>query len=54
MLEFFCGIVLSWEGKSNESRTELQRVLAEHPGNGDALQALINVELWSDHYDRVE
>ena len=41
------GIVLSWEGRYNESRDELKQVLAASPDHGDALAALINVELWS-------
>jgi YaiO family outer membrane protein len=32
----------------------LERVLVEHPGYADALEALANVELWSNHYDRVD
>lgn len=48
------GLILSWEGRYEEARAELQRVLAEHPGHGDALPALINVELWSDHPERAE
>jgi len=48
------GIVLSWEGRYDESREQLRRVLAKSPNYGDALLALINVELWSDHPDRAE
>ena len=48
------GIVLSWEGRYDESREQLRRVLAKNPNHGDALPALINVELWSDHPDRAE
>ncbi len=46
------GVVLSWEGRYDESRQQLQQVLGKRPGHGDALPALINVELWSDHPDR--
>jgi len=48
------GLILSWEGRYEEARADLQRVLADHPGHGDALPALINVELWSDHPERAE
>jgi len=48
------GTVLSWDKNYDDARIELERVLAQHPGHADALEALINVELWSDHYDRVE
>jgi YaiO family outer membrane protein len=43
------GIILSWEGRYDEARQQLQEVLDRSPDNGDALSALINVELWSDH-----
>ncbi|HEV2462763.1 MAG TPA: YaiO family outer membrane beta-barrel protein [Acidobacteriaceae bacterium] len=43
------GIVLSWEGRYDESREELKQVLATNPDHSDALPALINVELWSGH-----
>lgn len=45
----FYGSVLSWEGRYGEAREQLRQVLAKNPGHGDALPALINVELWSDH-----
>jgi YaiO family outer membrane protein len=48
------GIVLSWEGRYEESRQQLSQVLAGNPTHGDALPALVNVELWSDHPERVE
>lgn len=48
------GIVLSWEGDYPAARTELERVIAEHPGHGDATPALIRVELWSDEPLRAE
>ena len=48
------GIVLSWEGKYDAAREQLNQILAVNPTRGDALSALINVELWSDHSDRAE
>ena len=48
------GVVLSWEGRYDESREQLSRVLAKNPDHSDALPALINVELWSDHPERAE
>jgi YaiO family outer membrane protein len=48
------GTVLSWERRYDEARRHLQQVLAERPGHGDALPALINVELWSGHPERAE
>ncbi len=48
------GVVLSWEGRYDESREQLSRVLARNPDHSDALPALINVELWSDHPERAE
>jgi tetratricopeptide (TPR) repeat protein len=50
----FYGIVLSWEGRYDEARHELETVLERYPEHGDALPALINVELWSNHPDRAE
>ena len=48
------GTVLSWEGDYAAARAELERVIAEHPGHGDATPALIRVELWSDEPLRAE
>ena len=48
------GLVLSWEGRYAEAREQLKRVLAAHPDYDDALRALINLELWSEHPERVE
>jgi len=48
------GIVLSWDGRYDEARRDLEVVLARHRDYGDALRALINVEMWSDHPDRAE
>jgi YaiO family outer membrane protein len=48
------GTVLSWEGRYDEARRELEVVLTESPTHGDALLASINVELWSDHPERAE
>lgn len=50
----FYGTVLSWEGRYDEGRAQLSKVLEQHPGHGDALPALINLELWSDHPKRAE
>lgn len=50
----FLGTVLSWEGRYDDARRELEAVLAGNPTHGDALPALINVELWSDHPARAE
>jgi YaiO family outer membrane protein len=48
------GTVLSWEGRYDEARQELETVLGKSPTQSDALQASINVELWSDHPGRAE
>lgn len=48
------GTMLSWEGQYDAARKELQRVLQGNPAHGDALPALINVELWSDRPERAE
>ena len=48
------GMILSWEGRYDEARRDLEKVLAQHPDHGDALPALINVEMWSDHPERAE
>jgi tetratricopeptide (TPR) repeat protein len=50
----FYGIVLSWEGRYDEARQQLEEVLATHPNHGDAAPALVRVELWSDHPARAE
>lgn len=48
------GIVLSWEGRYDEARADLEAVLAVHKDYGDAVAALINVEMWSGHPERAE
>lgn len=48
----FYGIVLSWEGQYDQARAQLQPVVEKNPDHSDALPALIDVELWSDHPKR--
>ena len=50
----FYGTELSWEGRYDEARAQLTRVLQDHPYHSDALPALINVELWSEHPAQAE
>ena len=50
----FYGIVLSWQGRYDEARNQLKRVLAGNPTHADALPALINVEFWSGHPENAE
>ncbi len=45
------GIVLSWEGRYDDARRELSRVVADDPANLDARLALIRVEILSGHAD---
>ncbi len=45
------GLILSWEARYDESRRELQTVLAQAPDYRDARMALMNVEWWSGHLD---
>jgi len=48
------GVILSWDGHYDEARRDLEMVLAGHRDHGDALPALINLEMWSDHPERAE
>jgi len=48
------GSILSWEGRYDDARKALESVLERNSNHGDALPALINVELWSDHPERAE
>jgi YaiO family outer membrane protein len=48
------GIILSWEGRYNEARSELSLVLEGSPDYADAILTLINVEFWDDHPERAE
>ena len=48
------GSILSWEGRYDDARKALESVLERNSNHGDALSALINVELWSDHPERAE
>jgi len=48
------GIILSWDGRYEESRRALDAVLETSPDYTDAREALIRVEMWDDHPDRAE
>ena len=48
------GIILSWEGRYDAARQDLEAVLKTHRDYRDALEALIRVELWSGHPERAE
>ena len=41
------GLMLSWDGRYDEARSEFQRVLTQTPDYKDARIALMNVEWWS-------
>lgn len=41
------GLMLSWEGRYDDARRELERVLAAAPGYTDARAGLMNVEWWT-------
>jgi YaiO family outer membrane protein len=43
------GLILSWDRRYDEARTELQQVLVQTPEYKDARVALMNVEWWSGH-----
>lgn len=43
------GRLYSWDGNYELARTQLQRVVKARPTYTDALDALIDVEIWSDH-----
>ena len=48
------GLMLSWDGRLDESRKQFEAVLAKRPDYSDAVTGLINVELWSSHPERAE
>lgn len=43
------GLFLSWDGRYDQARDQLQQVLTQAPEYLDAKVALMNVELWSNH-----
>jgi YaiO family outer membrane protein len=47
-------LMLSWDGRYDDARTQFEMVLEKHPDYTDAVKGLINVELWSGHPDRAE
>jgi YaiO family outer membrane protein len=47
-------LMLSWDGRYDESRKQFEIVLAKRPDYSDAITGLINVELWSGHPERAE
>ncbi len=48
------GTVLSWDKRYDEGRRALQAVLKRIPNHGDALAALVNLELWAGNPSRAE
>jgi len=44
----YLGRIYSWEKNYEAARTELQKVLLKKPKHKEALEAIINVEVWSD------
>jgi len=46
----FLGRTYAWEGLYNEARTEFSRVLIEKPDFSEALDALIDVEIWTEQF----
>jgi YaiO family outer membrane protein len=47
-------LMLSWDGRYDEARKNFQIVLDKHPDYQDAIDGLINMELWSDHPEHAE
>ncbi len=45
------GRTYSWDGQYVQAKTVLKKVVSAHPKNKDALDALIDAELWSDRPD---
>jgi YaiO family outer membrane protein len=45
------GLMLSWDGRYDEARSEFRRVLEQAPAYLDAKVALMNVEWWSGNSD---
>lgn len=43
------GLMLSWEGRYDDARRELRRVLEQTPNYTDARVGLMNLEWWSNH-----
>jgi YaiO family outer membrane protein len=43
------GLMLSWEGRYDDARRELRRVLEQSPTYTDARIGLMNLEWWSNH-----
>jgi YaiO family outer membrane protein len=48
------GTILSWDGRYEESRYELELVLSQTAGYADAITPLLNVYMWSHHPERAE
>lgn len=48
-IRIYLARTLAWDGRYDEARKELNLVLEKQPGNLEAREALIDVEVWSDH-----
>lgn len=46
------GRTYAWDGKYDSTRIVLNEVLSRNPNNMDALDAFVDVEYWSDNYDK--
>lgn len=49
-VKIFLARSYSWDGLYEEARNSLQCVLQKKPGNRDAVEALMDVEMWSDNF----
>lgn len=47
------GVILSWDGKYDDARTELRAVLDQAPAYNDARVALANVAWWTGQYEEL-
>ncbi len=46
------GRTYAWDGKYDSTRIVLNEVLSRNPNNMDALDAFVDVEYWSENYDK--
>lgn len=48
-IRLYLGLTYSWDGKYDDARREIEKVLIIRPQSQEVILALVNIEMWSDN-----
>ena len=48
-IRLYLGLAYSWDGKYDDARREIEKVLTSRPQSQEVILALVNIEMWSDN-----